>query len=291
MYELIQVGENSYYINCPSKIGIYKINDKEVCLIDSGNDKDAGKKVLRILESNDWTLKMILNTHSHADHIGGNNLLQQRTNCSVYAVGEETAFTRFPIIEPSFLYGGYPCKELRNKFLNAQPSNVQELTEDILPDGLEMLGINGHSFSMAAFKTKDDVWFLADCLSSESVIEKYHIPFLYDVQGYIDSLHKVDKLIGRCFIPAHAEVTEDIRPLVQINLDKVQEIIQTLTQICSEPIIFEDVLKAVFDHYKLTMDFNQYVLVGSTVRSYLAYMHDNQLLEVCFKDNRLLWNA
>lgn len=28
-------------------------------------------------------------------------------------------FTRHPILEPSFLYGGYPCEDLRHKFLLA----------------------------------------------------------------------------------------------------------------------------------------------------------------------------
>ena len=46
MYELIQVAENSYYIQSPAKIGIYKLNETEVCLIDTGNDKDAGKNRL-----------------------------------------------------------------------------------------------------------------------------------------------------------------------------------------------------------------------------------------------------
>ena len=43
MYELIQVSGNSYYIQSPAKIGLVKLNDKDVCLIDSGNDKDAGR--------------------------------------------------------------------------------------------------------------------------------------------------------------------------------------------------------------------------------------------------------
>ena len=47
MYELIQVSENNYYIQSPAKIGLIKVSDTEVCLIDSGNDKDAGKKVLK----------------------------------------------------------------------------------------------------------------------------------------------------------------------------------------------------------------------------------------------------
>ena len=76
MYELIPVSDNTYYIQSPAKIGLVKLSDTQVCLIDSGNDKDAGKKVLKVLNANGWTLKAIYNTHSHADHIGGNQYLQ-----------------------------------------------------------------------------------------------------------------------------------------------------------------------------------------------------------------------
>lgn len=48
MYELIQAGEKSWYIKSPANVGVYRMNDKEVCLIDSGNDKDAGRKILKI---------------------------------------------------------------------------------------------------------------------------------------------------------------------------------------------------------------------------------------------------
>ena len=51
MYELIQVSGNSYYIQSPAKIGLYRLSDSEVCLIDSGNDKDAGRKIKKVLES------------------------------------------------------------------------------------------------------------------------------------------------------------------------------------------------------------------------------------------------
>ena len=39
MYELVQVGNRSYYINCPAKIGVYLADEHNVYLIDSGNDK------------------------------------------------------------------------------------------------------------------------------------------------------------------------------------------------------------------------------------------------------------
>ncbi len=56
MYELIQVSEQSYYIQSPAKIGLVKLNKQDVCLIDSGNDKDAGRKVRQLLEANGWRL-------------------------------------------------------------------------------------------------------------------------------------------------------------------------------------------------------------------------------------------
>lgn len=51
MYELQQAGEQSYYINSPAKIGIYRLNDTDIYLIDSGNDKEAAKKIIKIAEA------------------------------------------------------------------------------------------------------------------------------------------------------------------------------------------------------------------------------------------------
>ena len=198
MYELIQVSEQSYYIQSPAKIGLVKLNEKNVCLIDSGNDNDAGKKVKRILAENGWCLTAIYNTHSNADHIGGNKYLQGQTGCKIYAPGIECDFTRHPILEPSFLYGGYPCKELRHKFLMAQESDVQELTKDSLPEGFEIIPLPGHFFDMVGFRTPDDVVYLADCLSSRETLDKYQIGFIYDVAAYLKTLEMVKLLQAKC---------------------------------------------------------------------------------------------
>lgn len=136
MYELMQAGERSFYIQSPAKIGLVKLGDTDVCLIDSGSDKDAGRKVRQILDANGWKLRAIYNTHSNADHIGGNKYLQAQTGCKIYAPGIECDFTRHPLLEPSFLYGGFPFGDLRHKFLMAQESDAEVLTPESLPDAL-----------------------------------------------------------------------------------------------------------------------------------------------------------
>ena len=67
MYELIPVSERCFYIQSPAKIGLVRMEGREVCLIDSGSDKDAGRKVRQILDAQGWTLRAIYNTHSNAD--------------------------------------------------------------------------------------------------------------------------------------------------------------------------------------------------------------------------------
>ena len=289
MYELIQVSEQSYYIQSPAKIGLVKLNEQDVCLIDSGNDKDAGRKVRQILDANGWRLTAIYNTHSNADHIGGNKYLQGQTGCKIYALGIDCAFTRHPILEPSFLYGGYPCKDLRHKFLMAQESDAQELTQESLPEGFEIIPLPGHFFDMVGFRTPDDVVYLADCLSSRETLDKYQIGFIYDVAAYLNTLEMVKSLRTNMFIPAHAAASEDIVDLAQYNIDKVLEIADKITGICREPLCFEAILQKLFANYGLTMNFEQYVLVGSTVRSYLAWLKDNGRLNAVFENNMLLW--
>lgn len=289
MFELVQIGENSFYIESPAKIGLIRLEGNQVCLIDSGNDKDAGRKLRQILDKNGWKLTAIYNTHSNADHIGGNRYLQAQTGCKVFAPGIDCCFTRHPVLEPAFLYGGYPCKDLRHKFLMAQESDAAYLTQACLPEGVAMIPLPGHYFDMVGFRTPDDVVFLADCLSSRETLEKYQIGFVYDVAAYLDTLERVKTMEASCYVPAHAAVTEDIAPLAQYNLDKVWEIAERILQLCEKPRCFEEILQALFRTYQLEMNFEQYVLVGSTVRSYLAWLKDGGKLGVSFEDGMLLW--
>ena len=289
MFELIQVSERDYYIQSPAKIGLIRLNDSDVCLIDSGNDKDAGRKVRQILDANKWHLTAIYNTHSNADHIGGNQYLQRQTGCGVYAPGIDCAFTRHPVLEPSFLYGAYPPKELRHKFLMAQESDAAELTPDVLPAGFQIVPLPGHFFDMVGFRTPDDTVFLADCLSSRQTLEKYQIGFIYDVAAYLKTLETVKTMQAAMFVPSHAPAGPEIAALAQINIDKVLEIAGRIVDICEQPLCFERILQKLFAAYNLEMSFEQYVLVGSTVRSYLSWLKDTGRLTVLFEDGMLLW--
>lgn len=291
MYELIQAGPSSWYIESPAKIGVIAAGDKGVWLVDAGGDKDAGRRVRKILDEQGWTCKGILTTHSNADHIGGCKYLQQQYSCPVFAPGVEGAFTRYPVLEPSFLYGGYPPADLRHKFLMAQPSEAVDLTDPRFPASVEPIPLPGHFFDMVGYRAPDGVVFLADCLSSEATLEKYQVSFIYDVAAYLDTLELVSGLKAPLFVPAHAAATADIAPLAEVNRRKVEEIAGLILDVCREPLPFDSVLQTLFTRLDLTMDFQQYVLVGSTVRSYLSWLKDTGRLTARFENHCLLWQT
>lgn len=291
MFEFREITEKSGYIESPAKIGVYRADGDGVYLIDSGGDKDAGRKARKLLEEKGWRLRGILNTHSNADHIGGNRYLQQQTGCKIFSGGIEAAFTAAPILEPSFLYGGFPFRELRHKFLLADGSDVSDFSDPDFPRELEIFPLKGHFFDMVGFRTPDGVVYLADCLSSRETLDKYKIGFIYDIAAYLETLERVTAMEAKMFVPAHAAATEDIAPLARYNIEKVHEIAEKLLSLCREPLAFEEILKCLFDDFSLKMTFEQYVLVGSTVRSYLAWLKDEGKLTAEFSEKRMLWRT
>ena len=291
MYELVKLSETAYYVDCPSKIGIIKTGEREVFLIDSGNNREAGKKVLKILTSEGWSLRGIINTHSHADHIGGNRYLQNNTGCPIYAKGIDRDFTNHPILESVAAWGGLPIDELKHKFMLAEESVCDELSPEVLPEGFEIIELGGHTPDMVGIRTPDGVAFIADCLSSRETLDKYKIGFIYDVKTYLETLECVKNMRAGIFVPSHAAPCEDIVPLAQYNIDKVGEVSEKILGILTSPHTFEELLRELFREYGMTLTYEQYALVGSTVRSYIAYLKDRGMIDGVIEDNRLLWKC
>ncbi len=282
----MRVTDKSFYIDNPSKVGVWL--DGDTCyLIDSGNDKDAGRKIAQAVEREGWTCGGIILTHSNADHMGGAAALSARLGAPVYATPMEAAVARHPILEPSLLYGGRPFSQLRNKFLMAKP--VEMVLESPLPAGLRYIPLPGHYLDMSGVMTPDRVFFAADCLFGENIIDKYHLSYVLDPGLFIATLKMLPTLEADWFVPSHAPAAQNIAPLAEKNIKKVEEIISVIQGLCEEPRGFDDLLEAIFTHFGLSMDYDQYVLVGSTLRNYLSWLSDEGRLTPRIEGARLLW--
>lgn len=289
MYDLIQLAPSTYYIKTGVNIGLIKLNDTDVCIIDSGLDKEVGRKVRQILDNNNWNLVAIYNTHSHADHIGGNKYLQDNKKCKIYAPEVEDFFVNNPVFEPVLLNSALPYKEQMGKFLMAQKSNCLPLTDDVLPQGVQKIKLSGHCYNMVGFKTDDDVVFLADSLCSELTLKKYQISYIFNVGEYLQTLEELKNIKAKYFVASHVRVCENIDDLIELNINKVMEIGEVIVQLCGEGVRFEELLESVFEHYGLAMNQVQYILISSTIRSYLTWLKELGRVEIEFSEKSMLW--
>ena len=290
MYELVQAGAVSYFMDCPVRVGFIRAGDG-VLMIDGGSDKDAGKKALRCLEELGGPLRAVLCTHSHADHIGGCRLIAERTGAPVYLPDGETAFGRTPELEGALLFGARPPKPLQNKFLRAEPFDARPLSAFALPEGVEAKPLPGHSPDMTAYRGPDGVWFLGDALFGEETLDKYRLSYLYDVAGTLRSFEEVAALEGPCFVPAHCAPLTETGPLAARNAAALRETLDVVRELCGPGVAFEELLKGVFLRYGLTLNMNQYALLGSAVKAALAYLLDRGDIGAAPESGRIIWRT
>ena len=289
MYECVQVGKNTFFMDCPSRVGIFRAGDA-AWLVDSGNDKDAAKKALHILDELGLRLEAVVVTHYHADHTGGAALLQQRTGCRLY-LAEPTAPGNFPEINTALLYGAHPPKPLRSKFFLAQSARYEPIEAAQMPEGMRCIRLDGHAFAMLGVCTPDGVWFLGDAVASAHTFEKYRLTYLYDVEKFLQTLEIVAVLEGAAFVSAHVAPFEDPAPVVERNRRWVYETGNCIVELLQTPMPFEALLKAIFDRYDLQMTFGQHTLLGATVRAFLTWLMDAGRVSYFCEDNMLCWKA
>jgi len=182
---------------------------------------------------------------------------------------------------------------LASESLGAPTSKDMSSSEDAF--GLQIISLPGHYFSMVGVMTPDKVFFVADSLAGVPILGKYGIFFLYDIEAELATLSMLESSEAEWFVPAHAEPTRDIKSLVDINRAKIFEIADVILAAVNvkehdgEGVSLEDVMAAVFSHYDIALNANQYVLVGSTIRSYLSWLCDQGRLEYVFEHQRMIF--
>lgn len=287
MYELHHLKGNSYYIDGPTNIGLYKLNDSDVVLIDCGTASE-GPMIDSVLRRHRLNLKYIVNTHCHADHSGANLYLMRLYKCKVIASKIERAFFRDSKLDIGFLSGGYPLNEYDSKLMHIDDQKEIYSLEE-LPRELRSFKLPGHHYGMIGIRTSDGVYYIADTLGSKELVDKQHILLIYDVGGYLKSLEYIESLDGNILVPAHSEVTSDIKDLVIFNRNKIYEIIEVIINILKEEHTLEEIVSLIFENFQLKISYNKYLLITSTIRSYLAYLANDKRIRHYFKCNKLYY--
>ena len=287
--ELKQIGSKTFCIEHDTNIGIHFTDDGRMYLIDTGSKGD-GEKIDEILSREGWVPSYIINTHTHIDHIGGNEFLMRKYGIPAYCTDYDMAFAHYSELEAAYMNGGYPAEKLRTIFAHPGMIGFRSIEKET-PDGIDWTYLPGHSFGMIGIRTSDDIWFLGDSYLSRSFLKQYTFGFIYNVEAYIDTLKKLKEFKGALFVPSHGIIETDIVPTLEQNLRSVAEMCSMICETCREYRGQDEILQQMYERLRMHARPAQHALLSSTVKSYLTYLQDRNKLECRFVDNIMKWRT
>lgn len=304
--EFTELSKNIYLLALPTNIGIIALKQPDsstnIYLIDSGNDERYAKAILETVNSsfNSPKIKSVINTHSHADHCGGNEYLRSKTGCQIIASTGEAAIMECPVLETGLIWGGMPVKELETKYFTASPCIADKTfksgSDFYLEDKIHVqtVPLKGHYIDQTGFLITDTdgkkIFFAGDCLSGRDAIKRYWIQYLFNEEESKKSLLALSKIQADFYVPGHGQGVEEIEGLVELNLIALLETENMILDELKTPKTAEQILQNVSTRNGISLKLSQYVLIGCTLRSYLSSLSDSGKIKYEIKDNMMYWS-
>lgn len=293
---LILLASNAFYLPGAVNVGVVSNQNGEALLLDSGGDKNYGRNINKALKQANLNAVAILNTHSHADHYGGNDYLTRNLKIPVWAPEFEEAVLRYPYLEPMYLYGGAaPLKGLRNKWLEAKPSVVDHVYE--VKEGALQIGsfrvtrhvTSGHAVRQVALGV-GSVCYAADAFFGAEVLNKYEIPFVHNVSEQLDTLERLLDLPYEIFLPGHGQPTREIKAAVEANRAAILRTTEWVQDAVGVMATTSEIVHGVTAQLnRPPNNLSTYFLMNSCVLAYLSYLTNLGEVEPLVEDGALTW--
>ena len=299
---LVSLTPHIHLILGPTNIGVITHHTKIYIIDSGGNDRD-GEHILSCLQEHfpDKKLFAIINTHSNADHSGGNAWLKEKTDCEIWATRGERAFIENPILEPALFWGAFPFTEIRKFYFEGKQSLVTrlldseeniELTKQLT---LQCIPLPGHFINMIGIQVIDHnhdsiCTFLGDGIFGLQMLDKFPIPYTFDVIQFKNTLDFISTIDSDYYVPSHGAMVvsrAEIGRLVQVNKKIIGKVENVLLQILEKPLSLEKILDKVAEKYNFNYSYSQYVLISSTIKSFLSSLYTRKLIHWFFKNNTM----
>lgn len=289
--DLIKLTDHCYYLKGGVNIGLINLSQNCI-LIDAGIDKQTAKNIEKIINTNNWQLSHIINTHAHADHFGGSQYLKDTYNAKILAPKIEGIIMEYPIYEPLYLYGGaYPINELKNKFLQGPPTTIDEYLStgsiSIYDKSIEIVSLPGHTIGQIGVFF-DDVLYLADAAFGPEVLKKHGVPYFVDIDLQLKTLDYLETLKYNYYVPAHGEVTSNIKELTRANRQYIYDITNKIRQLL--PGTCEEIVAGLLNSLKIKINNpGQYFLMRAATLAHISYLNNSGEITWEIISNLLKW--
>lgn len=220
-------GRTGYVLTGFCLIPTYHLNDHAVILIDSGLVKS--ESFISFFRSMGVSVRAVLQTHLHIDHIANNRLLYDAFNTEILADEDEIRSVMYP--KEAFANYGKNAEVVLQKYttrFDYPMTAVPRSAGDILIDGcrFEIIRLPGHTLNHIGFVTPDNVFCPGDALISLDYLANAKMPFMADPDMAALTIKRISGMHYPFMAPAHKQVIpgDQIRHVAEMNIAKEHSI-------------------------------------------------------------------
>lgn len=264
-------------------IPFYKVNDEEIIMLDTGWKKGEREGIEEVLESNNFKVKAILNSHAHIDHIGNNAYLKNKYN-SIIAMSAYEAHICSSEVNLKLYFGSQTLKSIKEHYGHMVCKTdicIEESQNEVLIFGVKFSVIHtpGHSPAHICIITPDDVAYLGDTLISYEVMEGAKMPYAFILSEDMKSKAKLYDLNYSKYVVAHKGMYDNIKKLIDDNIDFYESKAMKIYELIDGPMTMEDIMKVVIKSFNLHVNnIYRYYFIERMLKSYVEYLYDIQKL-------------
>lgn len=293
--KIIEIKGNTYCIDTGrSFIPFYKINNKEIILLDSGWIKER-EGIEHILENNGYTVAGIINSHAHLDHIGNNAYFKEKYNCITAMPAYEAAICK-SAVNLKVYYSNMTMSEITTHLGHMVCETDLMILDDqekIYMNGVpfEILHTPGHSPAHICISTPDDVAYIGDILIGNGLLTSAKLPYSFMLKEDLKSKEKLYDLKGSKYVVAHKNIYNHITTLVTDNIDFYKNKANSVYTTINGTMTMDDILSAVVKSFDIKVnDKYKYTVIESLVRSYVEYLTETGMLGVNLNNGTLKYS-
>jgi glyoxylase-like metal-dependent hydrolase (beta-lactamase superfamily II) len=292
--ELIKIKGGAYYIPAPTNVGVYVFKDKHCLLVDTCLDNSEARQIDEVLQQHGLRPKYIINTHSHLDHCNGNHYFQTAyPGCQVLGHASGRLFLENLDLLSVILFSTDPIRGIQKKshpFTTLYSLNwgINKVNDE----KFAILSLEGHAPAQFGIVTPEKVCFLGDAIFSRSILDKYSLPYLYDIAGSLNTLQRLREIDADQFVVGHADQVYDraeLGILVDFNLDNLNQYLKQVLELLEHPLTREDLLENLVVLNNLELNLTEYHILLATVSAFVKYFYERDTIEFSIADGRLYY--
>lgn len=294
MFTLHHLKGNTYYIDAPTNMGVYKINEKDCILIDTCYAGSMTDKLVSTLSHYDLNIVSILHTHAHIDHFGSDSHLKSKYNCTIGSPSIEYIFIENPELFNSLIFIGSPFSHIKvhdpsgtkvDFFIDENNIIVHDIPFSTYP-------LKGHSVNQRGVITPDDVIFSGDAYLDVDELQKVKMLYNYDVKGAMDSLKSLLNTDYSIYVPSHGNPSGQINDTIQYNIKNLENNANVIFDILKKsPLSLDELMSILIKRYKITEKVAPYLIAQSCVTSLLSYLENQGLINIVFENGFMKFTA